>query len=94
MNLDGTNVLSLMTPAVKMQEWMPQVLLKIDRDRTSTFWSATMRASCMSINRVDVQHVVKKVARFRAGPNEREHGACSSVWFDTLWVREGTTSGN
>ena len=29
------------------------------------------RASYMSINRVDVQHAVKEVARFMAEPNER-----------------------
>ena len=29
-----------------------------------------MRASCMSINRVDVQQAVKQVARFMAEPNE------------------------
>ena len=85
MNLDGANVKSVMTPAVKTQEWTPQ-LAKMDRDRLSTFRSATMRASCTSVNRVDVQHAVKEAARFMAEPNERAHGACSSVWFDTLWV--------
>ena len=29
-----------------------------------------MRASCMSINRIDVQQAVKEVARFMAEPNE------------------------
>ena len=88
MNLDGANVKSVMTPTVKMQEWTPQVLAKIDKDRTSTLRSATMRARNMSINRVDVQHAVRKVARCMAEPNEREHGACSSVWFDTLYQEE------
>ena len=55
MNLDGANVKSVTTPAVKIQEWTPQMLTNINRDRTSTFRSATMRASYMSINRVDVQ---------------------------------------
>ena len=70
MNLDGANVKSATTPAVKMQEWTPQMLTKIDKDRTSTFRSATMRASYMSVNRVDVQHAVKEVARFVAEPNQ------------------------
>ena len=69
MNLDGANVKSVTTPAVQIQEWT-QVLTKIDRDRTSTLRSATMRASYMSINRVDVQQAVKEVARFMAEPNE------------------------
>ena len=55
MNLDGANVKSVTTPAVKMQEWTPQMLTKIDKSRASIFRSATMRASCMSINRVDVE---------------------------------------
>ena len=70
MNLDGANVKSVTTPAVKLQEWTPQMLTKTDRDRTPTFRSATMRASFMSINRVDVQQAVKEVARFMAEPNE------------------------
>ena len=70
MNLDGVNAKSVTTPAVKIQEWTPPMLTKIDRDRTSTFRSATMRASYMSINRVDVQQAVKEVARFMAEPNE------------------------
>ena len=63
MNLDGANAKSVMTPAMKMQEWTPQMFTKIDKDRASTLRSATMRASYMSINRVDVQ----QVARFMAG---------------------------
>ena len=70
MNLDGANVKSVTTPAVKIQEWTLQMLTKIDRDRASTFRSATMRASYMSINRVDVQQAVNEVARFMAEPNE------------------------
>ena len=70
MNLDGANVKSVTTSAVKMQEWTPQMFTKIDRDRTSIFRSATMRASYMSINRVDVQQAVKEVARFMAEPDE------------------------
>ena len=70
MNLDGANVKPVTTPAVKIQEWTPQMLTKIDKDRTSTFRSATMRASYISINRVDVQQAVKEVARFMAEPNE------------------------
>ena len=82
-NLDGATVKSLMTSAVKVQECTTQVLAKIDKDRTLTIRSATMRASYMCINRVT------------AWLNRmREHGTCSSVWFDTLWVREGTTRGN
>ena len=69
-NLDGANVKSVTTPAVKIQKWTPQMLTKIDRERKSTFRSATMRASYMSINRVDVQQAVKEVARFMAEPNE------------------------
>ena len=42
MNLDGANAKSVTTPAVKIQEWTPQMLTKFDRDRTSTFRSATM----------------------------------------------------
>ena len=70
MNLDGANVKSVTTPAVKIQEWTPQMLTKIDRDHTSTIRSATMGASYMSINRVDVQQAVKEVARFMTEPNE------------------------
>ena len=55
MNLDGASVQSVRTPAVKLQEWMPQVLAKLDRDRTSTFRSATMRASHISTNIVVYQ---------------------------------------
>ena len=53
-----------MIPGVKVQDKTPQVLAMIDRDRTSTFTGATMRESYMSNNRLDVQHAVKKVARF------------------------------
>ena len=70
MNLNGANVKSVTTPAVKMQEWTPQMLTKIDKDRASMFRSATMRASYLSINRVDVQQAVIGVARFMAEPNE------------------------
>ena len=70
MNLDGANVKSVTTPSMNMQEWTPQMLTKIDKDRASTLRSATIRASYMSINRVDVQHAVKEVARFMAEPNE------------------------
>ena len=70
MNLDGANVESVTSPAVKMQEWTRQMLTKIDRDRTSALRSATTRASYMSINRVDVQQAVTEVARFMAEPNE------------------------
>ena len=59
-NLDGANVKSVTTPAVKMLAWTPQVFAKIDR--TSRFKRATMRASFLSINRVDVQHAVKEVS--------------------------------
>ena len=38
------------------------MITKIDKDRTSTFRSATMRACFMSINRVDVHHAVKQVS--------------------------------
>ena len=64
MNLDGANVKSVTTPAMKVQEWTPQMLAKIDKNRASTFRSATIRASYMSINRMDVQHSVEEVARF------------------------------
>ena len=83
MNLDGANAKSVTTPAVKMQEWTLQMLMKIDRDRASTFRSATMRASYMSINRVDVQQVLWQ-------SRTRERGSCSSVWFDTLWITAGS----
>ena len=66
----GADVKSVTTPAVKMQEWTPQMLTKIDKDRSSTFRSARMQASNMSVNRVDVQHAVKEVARSMAEPNE------------------------
>ena len=68
--MDGANVKSVTTQAMKMQEWTPQMLTKIDEDRASTFRGATMRASHMSINRVDVQQAVTEVARFMAEPNE------------------------
>ena len=35
MNLDGVNVKSVTTPAVKMQEWTPQMLTKHHKDRGS-----------------------------------------------------------
>ena len=70
MHLDGANVKPVATPAVKVQEWTPQMLAKIDRDRTSTVRSATMRASYMSMDRVDVKQAVKEVARFMAKPND------------------------
>ena len=70
MTLDGANAKSVTTPAVKIQEWTPQMLTKIDRDRVSTCRSATMRASFVSINRVDVQQAVKEMARFMSEPNE------------------------
>ena len=89
MNLDGANVKSVTTTAVKMQEWTPQMIMKIDKDRTSTFRSATMRASYMSVNRMDMQHAVKEVARLVAEPNV-EHGSCPSVWFENSWVAAGS----
>ena len=70
MNPDGANVKSVTPPAMKMQEWTPQMHTKIDKDRASLFRSATMRASYMSVNHVDVHHVVKEVARFMTEPNE------------------------
>ena len=70
MNLDGANVKSVTPPAMKMLEWTPQMLTNIEKDRASTCRSATKRASYMSVNRVDVQHAVKEVARFMAEPNE------------------------
>ena len=74
MNLDGANMRSVITPAVKMQKWTQQVLAKVDRDRTSTLRSATSRASNMSINRVDVQHAVEEVGRFMAEPMRESMG--------------------
>ena len=71
MKLDGANTKSVATPAVKVQEWTPQMLTKLDKDRASFFRSATMRASYMSINRVDVQQATKEFARFMSEPNER-----------------------
>ena len=43
MNLGGANVTSVAAPAVKVQEWTPQMFTKLDKDRASTFTSATMR---------------------------------------------------
>ena len=86
MNLDGANVKSVTTPAVKIQEWTPQMLTKIDRDRTSTFRSATMRASCMSINRVDVQQAVMEEARFMAEPNEGAWIMLKRLFRYLVWV--------
>ena len=45
------------------------MLTKLDMDRASTFWSATMRVRYTSINRVDVQQAAKEVARSMAEPN-------------------------
>ena len=42
MNPGGADVTSVATPAVKVQEWTPQMLAKLDKDRASTFRSATM----------------------------------------------------
>ena len=64
------NVKSVTSPAMLMQQWTPQMLTKLNKDKTSTFKSATMRASYMSINRVDVPQQVAEVARFMAEPNE------------------------
>ena len=88
MNLDGANVESVTTPAVKLQEWTAQMLTKIDRDRSSTFRSATMRASYMSINRVDVQQAVKEVACFMEEPNESWRARAGELGTE---VRQGTT---
>ena len=63
MNLDGSNVKSVTTPAVKVPEWTPQTLTQLDKDRTSMFRSATMRASYMSVKRVDVQQRHVKAPR-------------------------------
>ena len=46
------------------------MLTKIDKDRASMFRSATVLASYMSVNSVDVQHAVMEVTRFMAEPNE------------------------
>ena len=46
------------------------MLTKLDEDRASAFRSATMRASCMSVNRVDMQHAMKEASRFMAETNE------------------------
>ena len=43
MNLDGAK------SEMKMQEWTPQMHTKVDRERTSTVRSATMRATCMCL---------------------------------------------
>ena len=48
MNLDGANTKSVATPAMKVQERIPQMRPKLDKDRASLFRSATMRASQMS----------------------------------------------
>ena len=70
MKLDGDNVKSAVTPSIKIQEWTPQMLKPLDKDRASIFRSATMRASCLAINRVDLQQSSKEIARFMAEPNE------------------------
>ena len=67
MNLIGANPKSVTTPTVKVQEWTPQMLTKLDKDRASMFRSTTMRANHTSIDR---QQAVKEVARFMAEPNE------------------------
>ena len=36
MNLDGANVKSVTTPAMKMQEWRPQMLTMLDKGSAST----------------------------------------------------------
>ena len=76
MNLDAANVKSVTTPAVKIQEWTPQMLTKIDR---STFRSATMRASYMFINCVDVQQAVKEgsTVHVRAERGSVDHAQAS-----------------
>ena len=61
MKLDGASTKSVATPAVKVQKWTPQMLTKLDKDRAALFRSATMRASYMSINRVDVQQATKEI---------------------------------
>ena len=71
MKVDGAITKSVATTAVKMQEWTPQMLPKLDKDRALLFRSATMKASYMSINRVDVQQATKEIARFMSEPNEQ-----------------------
>ena len=89
MNLDGANVKSVTTPAVKVQEWTPQMLTKLDRDQTLTFMSATIRASYMSINRVRVQQAVRRGSTFhgRAERGSMEHAQASG---STLWITAGS----
>ena len=83
MNLDGANVESVATPAVKVQQWPLQMVTQLDKDRTSTFRSATMRASYMSVNRVDVQQaMLKRPTRYFA-----DHGRLVQVISEQRYVK-------
>ena len=85
MNLYGANVKSVTTPAMKMQEWSPQMLTMLDKGSASTFNSATMRTSFMSINRMEVPQATKKVAWFMAEPNgERRGGLLHVTYFQHI----------
>ena len=83
MNLDDAKFSSVTTLAVKIQEWTTQMLMKTVKDRTSTFRSATIRASCMYINRVDVQQAVKEVGRSERGRVDHARASCS-IFFGRL----------
>ena len=76
MMLDGANAKSVATLAVNVQEWTPQMLTKLDRERAAWFRSAAMGVSCMSVTRVDVQQATREIARFMSEPNE---GTCSML---------------
>ena len=61
--LDSASTKPVATPAVKVQEWIPQMFARFDKERTSYFRSATMRASYMS-------SVTEDQARFMSKSSE------------------------
>ena len=71
------------------------MLTKLEKERASTFRSATMRASYMSINRLDVQQAVKQVARSMTEPNEGARGVLKRlVRYHVVQVRESAARGH
>ena len=69
--LDGANAKSVATLGSECARVGPRRCLQnsTGRERHGSK-SATMRARCMSIKRVDVQQAMREIARFMSEPNE------------------------
>ena len=70
MKLHSASTKSVATPAVKVQEWIPQMFARFDKERTSYFRSATRRASYMSSSCDDAQNVTEEKARSMSESSE------------------------